>query len=228
MKKQWQRVLSIVVVLQYNAALKLCSKYLPRRSQIVIDLYSPCIHSRHSLKTLFNYSPPGRLLTRVKTSLFSFDPQEVGRFSVYCCIAIIIIPGGDETIHAVLMMDDGTFSNLSYIVYSFLSVISCTWKILNLAFLLKDLAFHIFLLFLERISPVLFGKEGFKCMLLGHGYVKERLKSSLMKFYGKEILSNNMSPPPSQILHDILKDDPMQWHPPLIRHTWSNFWPCYW
>ena len=33
--------------------------------------------------------------------------------------------------------------------------------------------------------------------------------------------------PLSRMLHDILDDDHLQWHPPLIRH-YTNFWPYYW
>ena len=33
--------------------------------------------------------------------------------------------------------------------------------------------------------------------------------------------------PLSRMLHDILDDDNIKSHPPLIRH-YTNFWPCYW
>ena len=33
--------------------------------------------------------------------------------------------------------------------------------------------------------------------------------------------------PLSRMLHDILDDDHLQWHPPLIRH-YTNFWSFYW
>ena len=33
--------------------------------------------------------------------------------------------------------------------------------------------------------------------------------------------------PFSWMLHDMLEDDHIQWHPPLIRH-YNNFRPCYW
>ena len=57
--------------------------------------------------------------------------------------------------------------------------------------------------------------------LLGQGYVKERLRCSLRKLYGRywDLIK--------QMLHDILDDNHIQWHPPLIRH-YTNFWPCYW
>ena len=64
--------------------------------------------------------------------------------------------------------------------------------------------------------------------LLWQGYVKEHLKSSLRKFYGRygdHIKQYKV--PLSQMLHDILDDDHLQWHPPLIRH-YTNFWPYYW
>ena len=64
--------------------------------------------------------------------------------------------------------------------------------------------------------------------LLGQGYVKERLRSSLRKFYGRYgDLTKQYEVPLSRMLHDILDDDHQQWHPPLIRH-YTNFWTYYW
>ena len=61
--------------------------------------------------------------------------------------------------------------------------------------------------------------------LLGQGYVKERLKSSLRKFYGRYgDLTKQYEVPLSRMLHDILDDDHIHWHPPLIGH-YTNFWP---
>ena len=61
--------------------------------------------------------------------------------------------------------------------------------------------------------------------LLGQGYVKERLKSSLRKFYGRYgDLTKQYEVPLSRMLHDILDDDHIQWHPPLIGH-YTSFWP---
>ena len=61
--------------------------------------------------------------------------------------------------------------------------------------------------------------------LLGQGYVKERLKSSLRKFYGGYGgLTKQYEVPLSRMVHDILDDDHIQWHPPLIGH-YTNFWP---
>ena len=64
--------------------------------------------------------------------------------------------------------------------------------------------------------------------LLGQGYVTERLKAYLRKFYsryGNLIKQYEVSL--SRIFHDILEDYHVQWHPPLIRH-FTNCWPCYW
>ena len=64
--------------------------------------------------------------------------------------------------------------------------------------------------------------------LLGQWYVKERLTSSPRKFYGRYgDLIKQYEVPLSRMLHDILDDDHLQWHPLLIRH-YTNFWPYYW
>ena len=62
--------------------------------------------------------------------------------------------------------------------------------------------------------------------LLGPGYVMERLKSSLRKFYGRYgYLTKQYEVPLSRMLRDILDDDHIiQWHPLLIGH-FTNFWP---
>ena len=61
--------------------------------------------------------------------------------------------------------------------------------------------------------------------LLGQGYVKERLKSSLRKFFGRYgDLTKQYEVPLSWMLQDILDDDHIQWHAPLIGH-YTNFWP---
>ena len=61
--------------------------------------------------------------------------------------------------------------------------------------------------------------------LLGQGYVKERLKSFLRKFYGRYgDRTKQYEVPLSRMLQDILDDVHLQWHPPLIRH-YTNFWP---
>ena len=55
--------------------------------------------------------------------------------------------------------------------------------------------------------------------LLGQGYVKERLRSSLRKFYGRYgDLIKQYEVPLSRMLHDILDNDHLQWQPLLIRH----------
>ena len=47
--------------------------------------------------------------------------------------------------------------------------------------------------------------------LLGQGYVKERLKSSLRKFYGRYgDLTKQYEVPLSRMLHEILDDDHIQ------------------
>ena len=61
--------------------------------------------------------------------------------------------------------------------------------------------------------------------LLGQGYIKERLKSSLRKFYGRYgNLTKQYEVPVSRMLHDILEDYHIQWHPPLMRQ-YTNFLP---
>ena len=63
--------------------------------------------------------------------------------------------------------------------------------------------------------------------LLGQGYVRERLKSSLRKFYGLYgDLIKHYEISLFQILHDILGHDRIQWHPQLIRH-YTNLWTYY-
>ena len=65
-------------------------------------------------------------------------------------------------------------------------------------------------------------------MLLGQGYVKERLRSSLRKFYGRyRDFIKQYEVPLSRMLHNILDDDHLQLHPLLIRH-YTNCWPYDW
>ena len=55
--------------------------------------------------------------------------------------------------------------------------------------------------------------------LLGQGYVLERLKSSLRKFYGRYgDLIKHYEVSLSKMLHNILGHDHIQWHIQLIRH----------
>ena len=55
--------------------------------------------------------------------------------------------------------------------------------------------------------------------LLGQGYVKERLRSSLRKFYDRYgDLNKHYEVPLSRMLHGILDDNHLQWHPPLTRN----------
>ena len=59
--------------------------------------------------------------------------------------------------------------------------------------------------------------------LLGQGYVNERLKSSLRKFYGHNgALINQYGVSLSRMLQNILEDNHIQGHPSLIRH-YTNF-----
>ena len=59
------------------------------------------------------------------------------------------------------------------------------------------------------------------------GYVKERKKSSLRKFYGRYgDLIKHYKVPLSQMLHDILGHDHIHWHCQLIRH-YTNLWTYY-
>ena len=51
------------------------------------------------------------------------------------------------------------------------------------------------------------------------------LKSSLRKFYCRYgDLTKQFEVPLSRMLHIILEDNHIQWHPPLMRHN-TNFWP---
>ena len=60
------------------------------------------------------------------------------------------------------------------------------------------------------------------------GYVKERLRSSLRTFYGRYgNLIKQYEVPLSRMLHNILNDDHIQWHPQSNSHN-INFWPFYW
>ena len=74
-------------------------------------------------------------------------------------------------------------------------------------------SYECFILRVVRLSNKLFGQ----------GYVKERLRSSLGKFYCRYgDLIKQYEVPFSRMLHDILDDDHLQWHPPLIGH-YTNF-----
>ena len=65
--------------------------------------------------------------------------------------------------------------------------------------------------------------------LLGQEYVKERLRSSLRKFYGRYgDLIKQYEVPLSRMLHDILDDNYLQWHPPLIRGAVVAEWLSSW
>ena len=56
-------------------------------------------------------------------------------------------------------------------------------------------------------------------------FVSNQTDLSLRKFYGRYgDLTKQYEVPLSRMLHDILDDDHIQWHPPLIGH-YTNFWP---
>ena len=68
----------------------------------------------------------------------------------------------------------------------------------------------------------------FSSKLLGQGYVGERLKLSLRNFYGRYgDLIKHYEVSLSQMLHDILGHEHIQWHPQLIRH-YTNLRTYYW
>ena len=63
--------------------------------------------------------------------------------------------------------------------------------------------------------------------LLWQGYDRERLKSSLGKFYGRYgVLVKHYEIYLSKMLHGIVEHDHIQWHPQLIRH-YTNLWHYY-
>ena len=90
-------------------------------------------------------------------------------------------------------------------------------------------SYECFILRAARLSSKLFAQ----------GYVIERLKSSLRKFYGRYgDLIKHYEVSLSKMLHDILGHDHVQWHPQLIRHysnvrtyyrtgLYYRFWPYY-
>ena len=69
------------------------------------------------------------------------------------------------------------------------------------------------------------GRCDFPISFSGRDMSRNVLKSSLRKFYGRYWdLTKQYEVPLSRMLHDILDDDHIQWHPPLIGH-YTNFWP---
>ena len=127
-------------------------------------------------------------------------------------------------------MATGSGRPLLYIIvaYSFPSTVkkmTLISKYLNL-----NTHFHDFYIILVSTCQILPSYECFILRtvrlfnkLLGQGYVKERLRSSLGKFYGwYGDLIKQYEVPLSRMLHHTLDDDHLQWHPPLIRH-YTNF-----
>ena len=104
------------------------------------------------------------------------------------------------------------------------------FHITNFPFLSSNIpsspAYGVFILQLIRYAKACSSYECFilraarlSSKLLGQGYVMERLKSSLMKFYGRYgDFIKHYEVSLSQMLHAILGHDHVQWHPQLIRH----------
>ena len=113
------------------------------------------------------------------------------------------------------------------------------FKITNFPFLSSNIrsspAYGVFMSQLIRYERVcssyqcfILKKAWLLSKLLGQGYARERLKSSLRKFYeryGDLIKHYEISL--SQMLQDILGHDHIQWHPEMIRH-YTNLWTYYW
>ena len=110
------------------------------------------------------------------------------------------------------------------------------FHITNFPFLSSNVpSWPVYVVFISQLIWYAKASSSYECFILravrlsnkrlGQGYVKERLRSSLRKFYGRYGDLIKQYVPISQMLHDILDDD--QWHPPLIRH-YTNYWPYYW
>ena len=112
--------------------------------------------------------------------------------------------------------------------------------------ILSSPAYGVFITQLIRYSRACFSYECFilraarlSSKLLGQGYAMKCLKSSLRKFCGRYgVLIKHYKVSLSQMLHDILGHDHIQWHPQLIRHytnlrtsyrtgLYYRFWPYY-
>ena len=104
------------------------------------------------------------------------------------------------------------------------------FHITNFPFLSSNFAFSpAYGVFISQIIRYARASNSYECFilravrlsnkLLGQGYVKECLRSFLRKFYGRYgDLIKQYEVPISRMLHDILDDDHLQWHPALIRH----------
>ena len=79
---------------------------------------------------------------------------------------------------------------------------------------------------LHPLINVLFWERcDFPTSFSGRDMSRNVWKSSLRKFYGRYgDLTKQYEVPLSRMLHDILDDDHIHWHPPMIRH-YTNFWP---
>ena len=96
-------------------------------------------------------------------------------------------------------------------------------------------AYGVFILRLIRYTMACSSYECFipraarlSCKLRGQRCVRERLKSSLSKFYGRygDII-RRYEVSFYRVLHNILGNDHIKWHPHLIRHNrpWAAIYP---
>ena len=138
-----------------------------------------------------------------------YEWKSVGNFHIKCCRSSVTFVTVD------LLFDDFNF------------------HITNFPFLSSNIqsspAYGVFILQLIRYARACSSYECFiqraarlSSKLLRQEYVierLERLKSSLRKFYGRYgDLIKHYEVSLSQMLHDILGHDHIQWHPQLIRH----------
>ena len=110
------------------------------------------------------------------------------------------------------------------------------FQITNFPFLSSNIpSSHAYCVFISQLIRYVRACSSYECFilrlvrlsnkLLGQGYVKERFRSSLRKFYCRYgDLIKQYEVPLSRMFHDILDDDHLQWHPLLIWH-YTNFWP---
>ena len=158
-------------------------------------------------------------------------PFEPHSFEKLMLIVVFII----SLLHQYIREHDEGFPCIPAVV----ALLYFNFHITNFPFLSSNIpsspAYGVFISQLIRYARASSSYECFILMavrlsnkLLGQGYVKERLRSSLRKFYGRYgDLIKQYEVPLSRMLHDILDDDHLQWHPPLIRH-YTNFWHYYW
>ena len=81
--------------------------------------------------------------------------------------------------------------------------------------------FHQWVIGTSRLSPN--SNYIHQCPTLQHS----RYRTCALPISWSTYVTKQYEAPLSRMLHDILDDDHLQWHPPLIRH-FTNFWPYYW